>query len=166
MVDAAQAYANHQDHRQPQRLCQIRQVVLIRQWHSPATGTFDQSEIGLHIQNLPHRRNQRLHGQRDAGFARGQVRRNCRFQRHRIDLRISQRQRALCQQCQRIGVTQPLGGHGASGGHRFACGGAQARRTRGMQQTSGHRGFADIGVGTGDEISCAHKGFSRTAYTT
>ena len=69
-------------------------------------------------------------------------------------------------QCQRIGIAQPLRGDLTARGHRLASHGAQSVFARGIQQTGGNRGFSDIGIGTGDEIRGAHKGFSKTAYTT
>jgi hypothetical protein len=99
-------------------------------------------------------------------LARGQVRRDGRLERHRVDLGITQRQRTLGQQCQRIGVAQAFGGDLATGSHRLAGGGAFAGQARGMQQAGGDGGLADIGIGAGDEISGVHRGFSSTAYTT
>ncbi|MNG32118.1 hypothetical protein D3C84_1180560 [compost metagenome] len=55
MIDATQAHPDHQNHRQVQRDRQIRQVVLIRQGHAPAASAFDQGEVSLQVEDLPHR---------------------------------------------------------------------------------------------------------------
>ncbi|MNR33665.1 hypothetical protein D3C85_1513540 [compost metagenome] len=94
------------------------------------------------------------------------MRGNGRLEGHRIDLCIGQRQRTLRQQGQRIGVAQAFRCHIATGSDRLARRRAQTRRTRRMQQPRSDRGFTDIGIRAGDEIGCAHKGFSKTAYTT
>ena len=70
------------------------------------------------------------------------------------------------QQRQGIGVAQALGRNCATGSHGFSSRGAFAGLARGVQQACGDGGLADIRIGAGDEISGAHRGFSRTAYTT
>ncbi|MNC70004.1 hypothetical protein D3C75_1207670 [compost metagenome] len=87
----------------------------------------------------------------------------CRLERYRIDLCISQRYRAFGQQCQGIAVAQALGRHVAARGHWFPSSRAHASLPRSMQQACRDGGLAYIGVGTGDEISLAHSGFSKTA---
>ena len=50
MIDTAESQTHHQNDRQLHRLDKIRQVLLVVDWHQPASHTFDNGKICLPAQ--------------------------------------------------------------------------------------------------------------------
>ena len=147
MVDAAEPHADDEDDRQPQLLGEIGRVALRPERYAKAADAFDQHCVGESAQGV-ERVDDTVDVDRAAFFGGGDVRRNRRVKEIGID-EFARRLDARCGN-ERFNVLVPALLVG-TGGDRLHPHGLDAMALQVEEQGAGGEGFADFGIGAGDE---------------